>query len=414
MTWTYHAMRATTRQWLHRELPLSDVRLSPALSGPYSLKARIEPEYGDLIGDDGELVLSEWGTLVFAEASGQIRGGGIVTDTKIVGQELDLTIDGFTAYPADMPITSTLTWGGKTEGTTGAGVDPFDVVRAMWDHLQAQPDGDLGVTYTQNSTPYRLGAWHNARRLDEDGELDDDPKAVQDPPIPIDKVWDSKKGKKPTAAQGKDVYWRYRLPWWDAIDVSQKINELAKQVPFDWREHYAWADSSKEDVVMELHLGYPRLGKRQSNLTFVEGENVTGLVPINRDGSDYYNTVYGFGSGEGSKQLRQSVSHRDGRLRRVKVEGRPEVSNKAALRAIAQDELLRTLHLADITQFVVVDHPNASIGSFDVGDDVLVENRRGWQPTRLWVRITGFDYQPETGEITVKCSRSDRFRYGGA
>lgn len=410
--WRYYAMRALTREWLDRELPLSGVRLTPRLSGPYQVRASIEPEYEDLIGDDGLPVLQEWSTLIFAEASGRLRGGGIVTSVDMTGSTLDLTIDGISAYPAGMPITTTLTWGGANDGTSGNGVDPLDVVRAIWDHLQAQPDGDLGVTYTDTSTPYRLGEWHNARRRDQDGELDDDATAVQDPPIPIDRVW-GKQDKKPVAAQGKTLFWRYRIAWWDDTEAGQHIDQLAGQVPFDWREQYEWADSSKEDVVMQVQFGYPRLGKRQTNLRFVQDENIVELLAIKRDGDQFANEVRAYGSGEGSKQVRQTVRRRDGRLRRARTEDHSDVDRKSTLRSLAEDELLRTSGLTDITQVVIRDHPNAPIGSFDVGDDIQVEGYAWGRWVRLWVRITSFDFSPEDGDITISCSRSDRFRYGG-
>lgn len=413
--WRYYAQRATSGEWLHRDLPLSNVTVSPALSGPYKLSATIDPEYADLYAEDGDLLLAEWGTWVFAEASNQLRGGGLITDATITGSKLDLTIDGFTRYPSGQPLTETLTWGGKTEGATGAGVDALDVVRALWDHLQAQPDGDLGVTYTSTSTPYRVGEWHNARALDADGSLGDDPKAVHSTPIPIDKIWNPKKDRPPIPASGKTVYWKYQLPWWEGIEVGRQIDELARQAGFDYRESYRWADSSKESVVLELQFGYPRLGRRQSGLVFREGENITDLVPIARSGNSYYNAVYGLGAGEGSKKLRQSVSRRDPtRLRRAKPLDRAEITNAAALKAEAGDELRRSVELVDITGFTIRDHPNARVGSFDVGDDVLVHTRRGWQPTSLWVRITGFTHSPDTGDVTVRCSRSDRFAYGGS
>jgi hypothetical protein len=61
--------------------------------------------------------------------------------------------------------------------------------------------------------------------------------------------------------------------------------------------------------------------------------------------------------------------------------------------------------------FTVLDHPNARIGSFAVGDDVLIQTHVGWQPTTLWVRITSATISPETGEVAITCSRSDRFNY---
>ncbi|MBB5431356.1 hypothetical protein [Nocardiopsis composta] len=413
MSWRFYAMR-WDGTWLHRDLPLADVRLSPALSGPYRITATIDPSWAELIGGDGLPLLQEWSTIILCEASGQLRGGGILTDTDTVGEKLQLTAVGVSGYPAGQPLVETLTWGGKTAGASGAGVDPLDVVRALWGHLQAQPDGDLGVTFSSTSTPYRLGAWHNARRVDADGKLDPDAKAVQDPPIPIDKVWDPKTDKKPAAAKGKSVYWKYELAWHAGVEIGQKIDELARQASFEWREHYAWADTDRESVVMRLEFGYPRIGRRQTNLRFVQDENITQLVPVKRDGTSFANEVRTFGAGEGAKQVKSVARVRDGRLRRARSEDRPDVSSAASLKSIAQDELLRTNSLDDITGFTIRDHPNAPIGSFDIGDDVLVEGRAWGRWVRLWVRITGFSFSPTSGDVQITCSRSDRFRYGGA
>lgn len=409
MSWRYYALR-WTGQWVHRELPLRDVSITHTLSGPGGLSASIEPTYAELVGPDGELVLREWDTILLAEASGQLRGGGVLTSTEIVGDQLSLDCVGFSGYAAGMPLTETLSWGGSSAGTSGNGVDPATVVRALWDHLQSQPDGDLGVVVDDLVTPYRLGAWHNARKLPTEDEPDPPASEVEDPPIPIDRVW-TKQDKKPAPATGNQVFWQYQLAWHDDIEVGAKIDELAKQTPMDYREHWSWADTGRESVVMRLQLGYPRLGRRQSRLRMVEGENISELVTLQRSGDDYANTVAAYGAGEGSKQLRATASHRDGRLRRVQVVDAGDVDTKAALLAIAHDELGRTRQLVDITGFTLTDHPNAPIGSFAPGDDVLVTTTTGWQPTSMWVRITSYEYTPDTDTITITCTRSDGFTY---
>jgi hypothetical protein len=408
--WRYYAFRALSGAWVHRELPLSDVRLTFTLSGPGGLTATIEPEYADLIGADGELVFREWDTVIVAEAAGQLRGGGILTGMDITGEQLNLDCVGFSGYAAGQPLASTLTWGGPTNGATGDGVDPAVVMQALWDHLQAQPDGSLGVVLDPLSTPYRLGAWHNARAINDDGTLGPAGE-VEDPPIPIDRVPPTGY-RKPAAATGKQVYWQYELPWWGDVEVGAKVDELCQQVPIDYRERWEWADAAREQVRMRLERGYPRLGRR-SDRRFVEGENITELVTLRRSGEDFANAVTAYGAGEGSKQLRQSVSQRDGRLRRVRPVDASDVTTAAALRAVADAELGRASRLADITAFTLLDHPNAPIGSFAVGDDVLVQTTAGWQPTSMWVRITGYDLSPDTDTITVTCSRSDGFTYAG-
>ncbi|PRX91993.1 hypothetical protein [Allonocardiopsis opalescens] len=411
--WQYHAMRILGRTWIDRDLPLSDVQLTYTMSGPSGITATINPEYATLKGADGAPVLDEWSTLIVVEKDGQVRAAGILVNSDFVGSDWGLECSGIAAYPQDMQLTATTTWGGSVNGTTGHGVDPLDVVRGLWAHLQGQPDGDLGVVLDGTTTPYRLGEWHNARRLPTEAEPEPDPKEVQDPPIPIDRVWTSA-DQRPQAAQGRTLFWRYQLPWYDNIDIGQRIDQLSKQTPFDFLETAEWADSAKSDVRLGIRFGYPRLGTRRQNLRFVEGENITAVVAVRRDGDGYANEVRAYGSGEGTKQLRQTYSQRDGRLRRVQVVDHPEVGSKAALRAEAKAELLRVHNLVDVRAFTVRDHPNASIGSFAVGDDVLVQASYGWLPVTLWVRITQMTITPESGDIRITCARSDSFNYSGS
>lgn len=413
MTWRYYAFRALSGAWVHRELPLSEVKISHTLSGPGGLTASIEPTYKDMVADDGELLFREWDTVIVAEASGQLRGGGVLVDCPIEGDKLSLDCVGFSGYAAGQAISETLKWGGEAGGTTGNGVDPATVIRAIWDHLQGQPDGGLGVTYSSLTTPYRLGDWINSKATATEGGTAPEAGAVAEP-VPIDRVWDPKKDKKPDPAKGKTVHWLYQVPYWENVEAGARIDELAKQTPIDYREVWSWADSSREDVVMRLEMGYPRLGKRQSGLRFVEGENITAVVTLQRSGEGYANSVLALGAGEGSKQLRERTTQRDGRLRRTAVVDAGDVLKAAPLKAVAQDELGRIRQLTDITGFTLsASHPNAPVGSFGAGDDVLVQTTLGWQPTSMWVRITGYEYSPDEDTISVTCSRSDGFDYSG-
>lgn len=407
MRWQYHAMRVPSREWLDRDLPLAGVSLGPTLSGPYSLKATISPEFASLIAEDGDLVLAEWGTLLIAEADGLVRGAAIITHTEITGSVLSIEAAGITAHTAGQPYEGVKTWGGKSAGTTGSGVDPLDVVREMWAWRQAQPDGDLGVTLGATTTQYRLGAWHGARKLNDDGTLGpinevNDP-ITFDGPLPI---------AKPTPARGKQTYWQYTLGWWDKVEIASRTDELARVVPFDYVETAQWTDAAKSDVDLGIRFGHPRIGAKR-DLTFIEGENLAAPPTVKRGSDDYANHVTAIGAGEGSKQLRATVGRRDGRLRRVRLLEATDLRSTASLRALASDTLLRTRHLADITTLAVTNHPSAPVGSYGVGDDILVQTGPSWQPTRMWVRITALDLDPVTEVTTITCSRSDAWDYSG-
>lgn len=413
--WRYHAMNLRTRQWIHRDLPLRDVSLKPVISGPYELSATIAPDWPDLIGEDGEPVLKEWSTLIVAEHQDVIRGGGIVTAAPNTGPALELSCTGFSAYPGGQPLVSDLVWGGAPAGQTGTGVDPADVYRALWAHLQSLPGGNLGVTVDSLATPFRLGSWYNARKLATPD--DPNPKASDiEPEIPINQV-PPPGYRKPPAATGKTVHWQYGLYAYDNIDVGSKLDELAKMAPLDWREEYVWADAAKTDVALRLRLGYSRLGRRRDDLRFVEGENVTEVIPLDRDAGDYANVIVGRGAGEGSKQITTTVSGLEpDRLRRARALDRGDTTTEAALRTEAMEELGRSLLLGDISS-VVVDgtHPHAPIGSFDPGDDIYVQLHVGWRQLGLWVRVLALDYTPyaEQPRVTLTCARSDSFDYAG-
>lgn len=413
--WRYHALNLRTRTWVHRDLPLRDVSLSPAISGPYQVSATISPDWPDLLAPDGLPVLREWSTLIVAEHQGVIRGGGIVTSTSMEGPVFEVTCTGFTAYPATQPLVSSLTWGGTSAGTTGNGVDPAVVYRALWAHLQGLSGGNLGVVVDATATPYRLGAWHNARRLNDDGTLGP-AKEIQDPPIPIDQV-PPPGYKKPVPATGKTVYWAYALHPHEGIDVGAKLDELAKQAPLDWREEYVWADAAKTDVRLRLRLGHPRLGRRREDLRFVEGENVDQLISITRDGADYANAVFARGAGEGSKQLAATVASVPAdRLRRARALERGDATTAAVLRSLASEELGMSQHLDDVTSIVIDgSHPHAPLGSFEPGDDIFVQSRRGWRRTGLWVRVLSMSFEPGANRptVTITCARSDSFDYAG-
>ncbi|MFE1104152.1 hypothetical protein ACFW4K_26870 [Nocardiopsis alba] len=406
--WQYHALRVPDRAWLDRDLPLSQVSVGPALSGPYTLKAQIAPEYEFLTADDGDLLLAEWGTLLVAERDDHIQGAAIITSTEITGATLSIEAAGITSLAAGALFESTKTWGGKTGGLTGNGVDPLDVVRYLWDWLQGRPDAGLGVTLGSTRTGYRLGAWHNARKVDEDGKMG--PATEVNDPIAFDGPAGA---KKPTAARGKAVYWQHSIGWWDKVEIGARMDELAKQVPFDYVETAAWTNADKTDVALGIRFGYPRVGRKLTAPVFIVGENCLEPVPIRRGLDSYANHVVGLGAGEGSKQLRASATRRDGRLRRTHTVESTNTTSLAALRSQVADTLNRARHLADIVSFTAIDHPNAPLGEYTVGDDVLVVTGPEWQPTRMWVRITALDIDAATDTVTVTCSRSDAWDNSG-
>ncbi|MBP2323347.1 hypothetical protein JOF56_003732 [Kibdelosporangium banguiense] len=356
--WTFIAQRATTGEWLDWDIPITLSSLEWTLSGPGALTGTIAPDVGGLRTDDGRLLLEEWGTLIYAESGGEIRWGGIVISSSFEGESWRLECAGFTTYPR------AITYEGEY---SKIGVDPAEVVRELWRHVQSFPDSDLRVIVTgSTSTSVRLG-----------------------------------KDAEP-----------YALLWWEHPNCGEELDNLAKQTPFDYIEKHYWAPD-KESVVHEVELGYPRIGRRREDLAFVQGDNVAKVVSVESNGDEYANTILGLGAGEGRSMVRRETGLRDGRLRRVSVYSDKATTDAARMDALIADELAHRKAALRITKLDVIDHPNAPLGSWQVGDDVLVRAELPWLgDLEMWVRITSWAL---TGENTasLEVTRSDHFRYGG-
>lgn len=356
--WRYLAQRAVTGEWLHWDVPLTRNELSWELSGPGALRGTVSPDVGALRADDGRLLLDEWGTLLYAEADGLIRWGGIVLRSAFRGQEWSVEATGMSTYPHG------LTYGGEYVKTAA---DPLDVVRELWAHVQAQPDGNLGMVVDGAKSPVRLGK-------------------VGEP---------------------------YALLWWESKDCGSELDTLAKETPFDYVEEHTWAAGVADTVEHRLRLGYPRLGRRRDDLAFVQGVNITAVVPVERNGDDFANEVIGLGAGEGRAVLQRRIPQRDGRLRRAAVYSDKSVTTAARMDALVRTELAVRRNITEIREVEVIDHPNAPLASWVPGDDVLIQAALPWLgDVALWHRVVGWSLVSET-RARLSLVRSDSFTYGG-
>lgn len=202
----------------------------------------------------------------------------------------------------------------------------------------------------------------------------------------------------------------YRLDWWDSPDVGEEIDSLAKETPFDYVEEHAW---SGDTITHTVRIGYPRIGRHRADLSFVQGENVTSVVTPTIDGDDFANEVVGIGAGEGRAALRRTTAVRDGRLRRAAVFSGKDVTSAGRMDALIRDELQRRGLTLSIDSVEVVDHPNARIGSWSVGDDVDIFAELPWLgDVELRCRITAWELLSDT-RARLSLAPSDSFTYGG-
>lgn len=369
--WRYIAQRLSgdglNGEFLDFNVPLQDVNVVDALSGHNSLTGTISPEIGRMVAPDGQPLLDEYGTAIWAENEGEIRGGGIVTHSDFEGPTWTVECTGYTGYLIDLPY---------TDAWFGVEVDPLDVVRHIWDHVQSKPGGNLGLSVSNLTTPIKLGVDLEQGEFDtESGPLVFEDGAVQ-------------------------------LAWYQTHDLSEVVNTLANDTPFDWHESHHWAG---ETIEHRLDFGYPAIGRRRLDLRFVVGENVMPPPNIERDGGGYASEALVLGAGTGRQQVRGYSSRPTKKLRRVAVVSEPGLRSKKSVNRRAQQEVARHANLEDFTSLVVRDTPHAPIGSVSVGDEIYIQGRTGWITMDLWARVITKTLIPESGSaMSLTVVRSDR------
>ena len=357
MGWRYIASRLNgdgTEEFLDWELPLAGVAITNRLSGPDAIGASIAPEVATL-KVNGSPLIQPWSTAIYAESEGQIRAGAIVTDITVEGPRLDIDCLGFPGYALDMPYTGEY---------SRVDIDPLDVVRDIWDHIQSARGGNIGLQVDDLKTGLKIGT------PERDVEFETG-----------------------TGEQVSFVAGPVKLMWYQTHNLGREIDKLAKDTPFDYRESHTW---NGESIDHRLRLGYPTIGRRRHDLRFVVGENIH-LIPSVDFGEDYASEVLALGAGEGRKMIRGTNTRPDGRLRRVAVVPDKSLTSTTRANAFAGREVLRRLGLADVTEVTILDHPHAPLGSLDVGDEIFIQVGSGWaEDVALWCRVTSMSISPES------------------
>lgn len=375
MSYRIIAQRILDGEFLSWDFPLSQVQVQDTLSGPTVISGVLEPELPFLNVD----AVDAWAIWLHVEQDGEIRASGILQPIALDSEEESISVEaeGASGYPHGIPFL------GQYEAIQ---VDPLDVVRRIWAHIQAHPDGKLGVVVDATTSPVRIGTEER------------------------DVSFETGAGEQVEFTAGP-----YKLHWWDHRDCGQEINQLAQETPFDYRDTSYW-NADKTNVLHRIELGYPRLGRRQHNLRFAQDENLLESIPLVERDDAYASAVIVLGAGEGRDMVRgtaQTVSST--RLRRPVVIEDKTITSSSRARARANSELSqRTVSRVSMRQITVdARHPNAKLGSFTPGDDIAVTGDFPYiGRATLWHRITASTWEPDSEIVILDLAPSESFRYG--
>jgi hypothetical protein len=354
------------------ELPVdNDFEYVEQLSGPIQMHGSIRPEQISV----QELALDGYAYWLHVEINQEIRASAILLPPQYEESAMNFAAEGVAAVPHYHYY----------DGRFSAiGIDPFSVVRTLWNYVQSQPQSDLGVFVSQNTSGQTIG----------------------------EAAWDELIFDPATSTYSTDHHEAkpYELNWWDAKNVGEEIDTLSGQVPFDYIERHKW-NTTKTDVEHYIDLAYPRIGKAQTGLLFNE-ENILELVPVQEPDDNYASAVLVIGVGDGEHSIRAYRAEPVGnRIRRqiVITDKSIDSQQRADARAAAELAAHRSLYF-QISEIVVdAYHHNAPIGSYGVGDDVQVQVEIPWlmEIHTAWYRITSITNKPSSDKVRLGLVHSD-------
>lgn len=370
MTYRVIAQHILTGEILNWNLRMQDISVQYTLSGPNVLSGTISPENLNL----NVAAYDSWATWLHLELDGRIMCSGILEPTSLDGPSIKVECEGPTGYAHGIPFLGEI---------SEIGIDPTDVVRRLWDHVQSYPTGKIGLNVDQ-TTKTPKDRWLGTPA----------PAATEDNP-------------NPEASP-------YQLDWWDPKDIGDEINNVAKDAPFDYIERDVWNDD-KTNVLHYMDFGYPRLGRFRDDLRFAEGENITASVPLEEISDQYASHVIVLGAGEGSARIRGEHSGSVGdRLRRVVTVTDTSITTVDRANQVAKDEWNRRQARYSFDKITIDgSHRNAKIGTFSCGDDIAVQGKFAWVG-RVTInhRITAYTWTPSTRLVDLTLSPSASFNYG--
>lgn len=390
--WRFLAYRPDGRgreTLLHPDLPIQEPVMTRVLSGVNSMDFKISPKHYDLMGADGRPLIQRWGTTIYAERDGHIRDGYIVSDIEANGDTLDVSAVGFLGYAQDMPYTGEF---------VAYEVDPLDMARFIWAHIQSGTNGNIGLVLDTLTTEGKA--------------------KVGIKPVPAFRgrpaitTLPNGKGEVvlPAAPATPAVEDQpFKLAWYETHDLLKDFTDLAKEGSFDFlEEHWLINDGEPQHFVK---FGYPTLRQRKPLIRFVVGENVFDPPKYDMPSETYASDVMLLGAGEGAKMIKgYAVDHTQGLLRRAKVVKAKNVGRTQTAETWARNYLAWYKGEFTISDLTVKNTPLAPYGSFDVGDEVLlVTHPDEWIEGReAWVRVMEIETDPANGDdMHVLVQRED-------
>lgn len=199
----------------------------------------------------------------------------------------------------------------------------------------------------------------------------------------------------------------------DFQDSGDFITSLARDIPLDMIESATW-NAGKTVLTKTVNLGYPNLGYEQTSLSFVLGENVISAEPAEELEIEPVSDVI-IRSWRPGKVYSSQLSNADAtRFRRVIMEEDAHIDSTERAAAWAKRKLTRRNIPRSFSKITIdSSHPNAPLGSFNVGDTIYVEaiNYPWYGDIKQWHRITSITIKDNDPVVELGLKVEGAFNY---
>ena len=362
----FSVLEANTDNILARDLVVKEPQVRANLSAPSTIQFKMvqtesaKSAAGIKWKNNGQVIVCE----VEIDRVRRVFCFGTVSDNKVDPETGDLSIQctGLIGYPKNKPL---------LENYNPIAVDPFEIVQLVWAHLQSFSNANLGVEVVPASSGTQMlpGYSYDGNILNFDFFA---------------------------------VFYRAS----DLNDCGDLVSGLARDIPFDMIEEAEW-NADRSELTRRIRLGYPQGGVQQENLAFRLGENVVSAEKAEEMDIEPVSDVIIRGWLPG-KVMSSELSNEDPtRYRATIIEEDAQIDSTERAAAWAKRKLTRRNIPVSFSKITIdVNHSNAPLGSFWVGDSIYVQAKDyPWYGNiEGWHRVTYIDYSEDkaTAEIGLK------------
>jgi hypothetical protein len=146
-----HVQNLLTGAWWHRDVQgVLNPSITWALNAADTFTCALAPPRPDMMDASGNALLLEWRDAVYLEEADEVKFGGIVTSSQISGPQWQMTATGFAGYANGIIY--------EGPNVTRTNIDALDAVRLIWDWIQSQPGGNIGLELGSAKAGYLSGA----------------------------------------------------------------------------------------------------------------------------------------------------------------------------------------------------------------------------------------------------------------